>query len=211
PGSPSPESPSAGTCNDGIDNDCDGLVDNNDPNCQAQGISLCTRTQGGLGSDCPSSHPPEQPGCFRDDHFYLVNPFVVGIGKKLTFTTSAALNAFLPQGGTPRALTQNYVNPPNIQNVLAGQVTTLKWNVRMSSLAQTPVGLGTKVILTAGPFQGMTVNQFLAIAEAVLGGSSTAYTPSAVNNQADILNNAQDGGSLLNGCVSCNAQVLQCS
>ncbi|HII71754.1 TPA: DUF11 domain-containing protein [Candidatus Woesearchaeota archaeon] len=80
----------------------------------------------------------------------------------------------------------------------------------MSHLGSTPSGLGSLVIASPGPFTGLTVNQFLEIAEKVLGGLSSDFTPSEVNHQADLINNAQDAGSLTGDCVPCNPEVFQC-
>jgi hypothetical protein len=50
------------------------------------------------------------------------------------------------------------------------------------------------MIIASGTFKGMTVNQFLSIANGVLGGTNTTYTPSQVNDMADAINSGFDGG-----------------
>jgi hypothetical protein len=64
PGVPSLEGPSGPTCSDGIDNDCDGLIDMDDPDCQSANIAVSCALpyitppkdagRGEPGSDCNS-------------------------------------------------------------------------------------------------------------------------------------------------------------
>jgi hypothetical protein len=58
---PDTESAAAGTCDDGKDNDCDGLTDGDDPSCNDIGADLAVTcalpyTQGKPGSDCEGKH-----------------------------------------------------------------------------------------------------------------------------------------------------------
>jgi hypothetical protein len=57
--------------------------------------------------------------------------------------------------------------------------------------------------IVSGTFAGLTVAQFLAIANDVLGGCNTTYTPSDVNDVADDINNNYDGGTVDQGFLSC--------
>ena len=154
---------------------------------------LNTYTQGGWGSR-PHGH---NPGTYLHSKFASAFPngLTVGCagGYTVKYTTAWAITNFLPAGGTPAKLKANYVNPPSksIKNVLVGQVTALALNVGFDnfdpSFSPSGVTLG-QMIITSGPFAGKTVNQFLTIANDVLGGCSTAYTPSQVNETATKIN-----------------------
>jgi hypothetical protein len=130
---------------------------------------LDTATQGGWGA------PPRG----RNYGKLLANNFVdvfggsVVIGSntgfELTFTSAAAIQAFLPQGGKPAALTESATDPDEKITVFAGQVLALTLNVAFSDAGILPAGLGS-LILTSGPATGKTVNEVLADANIALGG-----------------------------------------
>jgi hypothetical protein len=59
PGLASQEGPSGSTCIDQIDNDCDGMIDTDDPDCGSAGLAItCSLTQirGAFGNDCSELH-----------------------------------------------------------------------------------------------------------------------------------------------------------
>lgn len=172
-------------------------------NCTTNGY--ITFTQGGWGSPNVS-----WPGKIRNMYFANVFPsgLTIGSTKTLTLTTAAAVKNFLPQGGTPGAFTQNYTNPTSTSaGVLAGQLVALTMNVYYSAggyLGTNPVPLGT-LYITSGPFTGMTVYQFLAIANQAIGGMSTGYSFSDINNTATAIN--ENFNSNANqGFLSCEIQ-----
>ncbi len=112
---------------------------------------------------------------------------------KVKFTSAAAVKNYLPVLGLPKKLTASYTNPSpwSLMNILVGELTAVTLNVRFDSydanFSSSDVLLGNMVI-AKGPFQGKTINQFLAIANDVLGGCSTAYTPLQVTETAILIN-----------------------
>lgn len=161
-----------------------------------------TFTQGGWGSSSNST-----PGKIRDLYFNTVFPngMTVGGNYKITFTSASAIKNYLPDGGTPAVLTQNYLNPTTDISVLAGQITALKLNVYYSAagyLGTNPIPLGNLVI-NDGPFAGYTVNQFLSFAEQVLGGDTNGFTLSQINDAATAINENFDNGTVDRGYLSC--------
>ena len=169
---------------------------------------LRTQTQGGWGA------PPNggNPGTYLHANFAAAFPngLTVGCtnGHWVKYTSAAAITEFLPAGGTPGVLTANATNPADksIKNVLIGQVTALALSVGFDSFdpnfGQGGVLLGDMVI-GSGLFAGKTVSQFLAIANDVLGGCSSAFSPSDVNDTADKINKNFDDGKTDNGFLIC--------
>jgi len=135
--------------------------------------NFCAHTQGGWGSECSGNNP----GCLRDNNFAAVYPNGITIGslRKLKFTSSLAVQNYLPAGGTPASLANNYTNPIATEaGVFGGQVLALRISVDFSDAGVTNTGLGGTLAVSAGPFAGLTVRQLLAIGEQVLGGNLTA-------------------------------------
>jgi len=142
---------------------------------------LRTVTQGGWGA------PPHgnNPGSFLVANFSSIGPVVVGCstGYKLTFNSAAAIEAFLPQGGTPGVLKVSATNPTtSAAGVFAGQVLALQISTSFSNAGKLPTGLGGYV-LTTGPATGKTVATVLADANKALGGCGL---PSYVSNISDL-------------------------
>ncbi|MDP3582968.1 MAG: SdrD B-like domain-containing protein, partial [Ignavibacteria bacterium] len=163
-----------------------------------------TYTQGGWGSPSNSG-----PGKIRDANFTAVYPSGLTVGGTYTIklTSAQAVEDYLPDGGTPAALTQNYINPATAINILAGQVVALKLNVDYSAagfLGSTSYSIGTLNILS-GSFGGMTVNQFLPIASSALGGANTGYSLTDINEAATAINENFDNGTVNNGYLGCDA------
>ena len=164
---------------------------------QAPPTNDITITQGGWGA------PPHgnNPGALLKADFSKVYPFGVTIGcpvgLHLTFTSAAAIQAFLPQGGTPGALAASATNPTtSAAGVFAGQVMALQLNVDFSGAGYLPKGLGG-LHLVSGPLAGRTVQQVLTLANGVLGGClalPTGMTISNLNDIVDAINENFDNG-----------------
>jgi hypothetical protein len=155
-----------------------------------------------------------QPGCIRD-HFFSAVFGAAGVtignngGFKATWLTSAAVNAFLPAGGTPKAFTQNYTNPVTTSaGVLASQILGLTLNVRYScagvffTLGMSDAGFcyGNMAVpsVCGSKFAGITVDSFLVLANKVISGQSVVFRgstlkPSQINTTATCLNELYDG------------------
>lgn len=159
-----------------------------------------TQTQGGWGSSCRGSNP----GCYRDAHFAACFPsgLVAGAasGHTATFTSSGSVEGFLPQGGPASALFQDHVDPTSTEaGVLGGQVVALTLSVTFDQcdpgFGASPVGLRDLVVCdAASACNGMTVGEVLAEGNAVLGGLSSPFSPSQVNDCVSRINeNFVDG------------------
>jgi len=161
--------------------------------------TYCSYTQGGWGSK-PSGH---NPGTLLRDNFSTVYPsgvVEIGIpgntGFSARFTSTRAIQAFLPSGGTPGALNGDLQNPTSSSaGVFAAQVLALKLNVDFSTTLKpgATIALGDLVINDpASPFFGLKVRDILALAQAALGGSNTGYSYSSLNTITDNLNQSFD-------------------
>ncbi len=151
----------------------------------------CTFTQGGWGSGCPKPQQDDpnstQPGCIRDYYFGTVfgtDGVTIGIPDGdtygATWTSAEAVKDFLPAGGTPGQLGDDLTDPTSTSaGVLAGQILALRLNREYScagifNIALNPDAacLGSMVIPEEcrGKFGGMTVDDFLALADQAIAG-----------------------------------------
>jgi hypothetical protein len=178
----------------------------------------CSYTQGGWGSGCPDSQQGDsmstQPGCIRDHYFDMVFPEGVMIGDTTgidgfgaVWETAAAVEAFLPAGGTPGALSGDLMNPMDTPaGILAGQLLALRMNREFSCEGVFDIlGLLLEVdcygefMIPArcGIFAGLTVDEFLEIADQAVAGDMSVLDPyyadlSDVNQTATCLNELYD-------------------
>ena len=156
----------------------------------------CTVTQGGWGA-VPHGN---NPAAFLAAHFPAAPGVTIGLGYPnnllvapfwLNFSSALAVQNFLPQGGTPGALSASAPNPTSgtSAGVFAGQVLALTLNVQLQ-------GFGSLVLSGTGTsFDGKTVNDVLAAANTAISGGAlpTGFTYSSLNDLVDKLNNAFDG------------------
>ena len=165
-----------------------------------------TQSQGGWGAN-PAG---ENPGTYLHDHFgsAFPNGLVIGCTSKFTvsFTSASSITEFLPAGGTAMALTGNASDPlaKSIKNVLIGQVAALALNIGFDyndpNFGPANENLGNMVI-ASGQFSGLSVIQFLGVANDVLGGCNTQISADSVNQTASMINanfldGTNDGGFL---------------
>ncbi len=158
---------------------------------------LRTQSPGGWGTT------PEgfNPATYLAEHFTDAFPWGIMIGCRggtaLTLTSAEAVQNFLPAGGRPGVLADYYTDPVGIKNSLAGHLVALTLSVGLDyadpDFGTAQVNLGDMVI-SSGAFEGMTVNQFLQIANDIVGGCSDLYTiGNAISTAANINNNYLDG------------------
>jgi len=180
------------------------------PNMYAQNCNegFKTFTQGGWGTQCNGNNP----GCYRDANFDAAFPdgLTIGCGSNtLTLTSSAAVQAFLPSGSTPRALDAGNLTDPgqSYSNVLAGQLVAVTlavgFDVYDANFSSNTSSFSS-LIIANGPFSGMTVGGFLQVANQAIGGCATGYSFSDLNDTATAINENYDNGTSNNGYLICN-------
>lgn len=113
----------------------------------------------------------------------------------MRFTNAASVTLYLPAIGTPGSLNGDLLNPTSSSSgSFGGEVVTLKLNVDYSDANLTggtaAIAFGDVFICGAAPLADMSVRDFLAIANAALGGGSTGYTIPDLNSIAIQLNAA---------------------
>ena len=168
---------------------------------------LRTQTQGGWGAAPAGNNPGTYlhanfqtafaggltVGCYPGDYF-------------VRLTSAQAVTDLLPTGGKASVLTGSAVNPASLKNVLVGQLIALKLSVTFDAydadFGASSVALAD-MIIGSGTFKGYTVGKFLDTAEQVLGGCSTAFTPTQVNETASSINENFDNGTISKGFLTC--------
>ena len=175
-------------------------------NCNLHGF--LTFTQGGWGSPSNST-----PGSIRDQYFSQVFPtgLIIGSGTKtITLTSAQAVENFLPQGFTPSALTQSYIDPTDKNiTVFAGQAAALTMNVFFDlngKIGSNPINL-SDLIIVSGSFSGKTVNQLLTIINNALGGINTGYNLSDLSDAATAINENFDNGTVDEDYLTCPNEI----
>lgn len=162
-----------------------------------------TQTQGGWGTSASGNNP----GAYRDANWdACIGSLSLGdeAGYTLSLTSSAAVEAFLPQGGTPSSLTVDEVDPTESSaGVLAGQTTALAMSVAFDT-CDADFGDGddalADLVAQSGDCSGATVSELLDAANCVLSGvGGCAYDASAINGCVDDANNAFVDGSEATG------------
>jgi hypothetical protein len=166
-----------------------------------------TFTQGGWGA-VPSG---SNPGVYLHANFASAFPNGLTIGSasgyKLTLTSAQAVTDLLPCGGQAAGLTTNYTDPVTLKNVLAGQLVALTLSVGFDyydpNFAGSSYNLG-ELPVVSGTFQGMTINEVLAIANNAFGGGASNYTMASLVYILTALNENFDNGTTNNGVVNCS-------
>ena len=138
-----------------------------------QYLSLGT---GGWGSKC-QNHNPGNPGCYRDANWdkCFAPLLVVGGTYAITFTSSQAVEDYLPDGSPSQQLSANYEDPESNLGIFAGQLTALSLNVGFDfcneDFSASGSFLGDQVYCAPdGLCAGMTVSEILSLGLEVLGG-----------------------------------------
>ncbi|MGE3488948.1 MAG: MBG domain-containing protein [Vicinamibacterales bacterium] len=180
------------------------------PNVTCSTTGYLTYSQGGWGNG-------GAPGQFLAAKFGMVYPtgyVIIGGVKTLKFTSANAIQAFLPQGGRPKALYSSAVDPTwSSAGNFAAQLLALRLAVDFSSAGATKTGLGD-LVMVSGPLAGQTVNQILAMANTVLGGQTSALPSgmsiSTLNGILESLNMNFHEGTVNNGLLGCPGDPAPC-
>ena len=172
-------------------------------------VGMCgqfrTQTPGGWGSSASG----DNPGTYRDAHFDAAFPngLTIGCANTLTLTSSAAVEAFLPAGGTPAALPPgDMVDPAGYTNALAQHLVALKLTLGFDAYDPDFAGAYasmTELVLGAGELAGTTLQELIDQADAVIGGCSTELTPSQITGALTIVNENYVDGTNDQGQVDC--------
>ncbi len=167
---------------------------------------LRTQTPGGWGAKPEGNNP----AMFLSKNFAAAFPNGLKVGCEtgytITLTSAKAIETLLPTGGTPAALKASATDPTSIKNELVGQLVALTLSVGFDNKYE-DFGSGSNtlanMIIKDGTFAGKTVFEFWKIANDVLGGCSTAYTASQVNDMATAINENYVDGKTDKGVLVC--------
>ncbi len=164
-----------------------------------------TQTPGGWGAPGNGNNP----GVYRDANFSSAFPtgIVLGCTNTLTLNSAAAVEAFLPSGGTPSALSQNLTNPANYGNTLAGHLVAITLSIGFDEYDEDfseSTQLLKDQIINNGTFNGWTVEQLVILANQVLGACNLDYTPSQVTDALSMINENFVDGTVDNGNLLCD-------
>lgn len=160
---------------------------------------LRTQTPGGWGSE-PHG---QNPGTYLHANFDDVFPSGLSVGSfpdyHVTFENARDITDYLPAGGPAKKLSRNYLNPStfalknNLVNHLVALTLSVKFDAADGSFGTAGIPLGNMEI-SSGAFAGMTVNDFLVIANQVLGGTNSSFSTQDVLSTATSINeNYVDG------------------
>ncbi|NND95230.1 MAG: T9SS type A sorting domain-containing protein, partial [Flavobacteriales bacterium] len=170
---------------------------------------LRTQTQGGWGTSASGNNP----GTYRDANFdqAFPNGVTLGCDKTLLFTSSQSVQLFLPSGSTATILNENYTDPSDYHNVLAGQVLALTLSVGFDEYDEdfgtSDVSLGDMVI-SNGQFGEWTVYEVLELANEVLGGCTDEYSAQDLNSIVSSINENYVDGNMDGGILECPGIVI---
>jgi hypothetical protein len=165
-----------------------------------------TQTQGGWGTKAAGHNP----GTYRDAHFDAAFPSGLEVGcdtHALTFTSSSAVEDYLPRGGKPSALAASADNPgKKVGGVLAGQTLALalslgfdEWDASFGAADSALADLS----LLDGAYAGWTVREVYDQANDVLGGCADASDASSLNEALSAINETFVDGSMDAGTLVC--------
>jgi len=171
--------------------------------CYGGGGEFRTQGQGGWGTVCHGWNP----GCYRDEWFDLAFPegltIGCGAGHTMTFTSSEAVEVFIPTGGKPGPLEFTYVDPTGKTEagVLASKVLalalTLGFDAVDPNFGSSDDMLADQVFCdTVYGIESLTVQELFDEANLVLGGceGTLGLTPGQLVDLLTIVNeNYVDG------------------
>ena len=172
-------------------------------------------SQGGWSSEPHGNNP----GSILSAHFNALFPSGLVVGDPdhhtIKLTSAEAVRSFLPGGGGSEVLTQSYTNPEREHGKhadshggnWAGQIVAAEINVAMAKagyIGTNPIKLGDLVFTGGTAFDGMTVNDFLKLANKALGGGGlSGYSISDYQAAAELVDVNFDEGSTNEGYFTC--------
>ncbi|MDQ3100609.1 MAG: T9SS type A sorting domain-containing protein [Bacteroidota bacterium] len=164
---------------------------------------LRTQTMGGWGAPANGNNP----GVYRDAYFDAAFPagLTIGCDNTLMLTSAEAVEEFLPSGGQPQQLDGNMTDPGNYNNTLAGQLVALTLSVGFDANDDDfgSGGLLSNAVINNGMFEDWTVQQLLDEANAFIGGCTSSYTASELNEALSMVNENFVDGDTNEGNVDC--------
>ena len=168
---------------------------------------LRTQGQGAWGAPKPNAN---NPAGYLHANFDAAFPDGLEIGCLYTirFESADAITVFLPTGGPPTALTEDFVDPITkiIMNTLAGQVTTLALNLGFDAY-DPDFGLSdlalADMVVGSGILEGWTVAEVFAEANLILGGCASDYSAPDVNKVVEAINHNYLNGTTNLGFLLC--------
>ncbi|MBK8623012.1 MAG: Ig-like domain-containing protein [Saprospiraceae bacterium] len=169
-----------------------------------------TQTQGGWGTGASGNNP----GAYRDANFAAAFPngLEIGCNNKIRLTSSAAVEDYLPCGGSASLLPPGLmVNPSCINNVFTGQLIALTLSATFD-LYDPNFGSSDENLINlriaSGPLYRLTVGQLLDEANNLIGGCGSSFTISQLVTALTFVNeNYVDGKVTGNYVRCCNLNV----
>jgi len=168
---------------------------------------LRTQTQHGWGSKKSNS-------CVRN---YLSTNFAAAFpnglrvgcssGFSVNMTTANAISNLLPSEGKTESLRSNYTNPTSLKNSLVGELIALTLNVEFDKFDANFGEAGKHLedmFIKKGKFRGLTVKEFLDIANKALGKCGSSYKLSDIRNMAKHINDNYKNGEEDKHRLVCN-------
>ena len=151
-------------------------------------------------------------GNLRDAYFPAVFPEGLVIGDPLhhtiRFESSQTIADFLPATGFSQMLSQSAINPLNAAGIglWAGQIAAAMLNVAFDEAAVYPQHGPNQLkdlVFIAGPFKGMSVKNFLSLANKAIGGGGTdGFSINEIAYAAEQINlNFENGGQNFLTCT----------
>jgi hypothetical protein len=172
------------------------------PNCGWADGQMLTYAQGAWSSTGPASSVLNSH--YNAVYFATGDLFDIGDSSKYVaqFDSASAVEAFMPQAGTAGVFTGSLADPTTSSaGVFGGDVAALKLNVDFNDAGYVTgtasVKLGDLLLCNVTPatLNGVTVRQFLATANSVIGASSTTYTAVELDTLANRIDASFAGGA----------------
>ncbi|MBC7381602.1 MAG: SprB repeat-containing protein, partial [Bacteroidia bacterium] len=166
-----------------------------------------TQTQGGWGQCQLNGY---NPGSYLATNFAAAFPsgLTVGCTNTLVLTTALGVCEFIPSSSTPTSLPSGTLTNPasTYSNILAGQVVALTLNLGFDQYDpnfSTATTLVKNLVIANGTFAGWTAQQLLDEANRKLGGCTSSYSFSDLNDAASNINENYIDGLIDGGFLIC--------